>query len=318
MEPGALYIHHEDCCAFNEFAKAWPGRCERCRKRWPNDDFSAADGGAGAFAHGYSTLLRAVNDVKKPNGYDASRDTEVIFVSPVYQPNSASSEDWSNMLTLWGNIAKQLPPAENLQICLREVFPQSGGAGSFVQKFNWAMSQAGRNFRPFLFFIGGADNFLSDYPLTGAPAMNAMFLGAKSMYNATGDFYQEPMEIINAEYSWNSRSTGYYRVPSRYRKPRICAFDLSTTRVEPPEIFGRGGIYEKACELLYGPKAGPIMASYYRASAWTPDRERAQPEPKTSQRRHGDYLPHDVRSNLRGAAALAAFACRLFYMDIED
>ncbi|MCW5977922.1 MAG: hypothetical protein KIT09_07580 [Bryobacteraceae bacterium] len=290
VEPGALYIHHEDCCAFTEFAKAWPGRCPRCRRRWPNDDFSAADGGAGAFAHGYSTLVSAINQVKKPDGYDAARDTEIILVSPVYQPNSPSSPDWSNMLALWENIAKQLPSADNLQICLREIFPQAGGSGSFVQKFNWAMEQARRPFRPFLFFIGGADNFLSDYPLTGAPAMNAMFLGAKSIYNATGDFYQEPMEVLNAEYSWNSKSTGYYRIPARYQEATDLRFRFIYEENRPAEIFGPGGLYERACELLYGAAAGPIMAAYYRESAWTPDRGPG-PSPAGSQRRHTSYLP---------------------------
>ena len=75
------------------------------------------------------------------------------------------------------------------------------------------MRSAGSTLNIFLFFAGGADRFITDYPLTGAPAMNALFAGARSMYNASGDFYQEPMELINAEYSWNIRSTGFFKIP---------------------------------------------------------------------------------------------------------
>ncbi|HYI96499.1 MAG TPA: hypothetical protein VEX68_23350 [Bryobacteraceae bacterium] len=31
VESGAVYIHHEDCCVFEDFQKAWLGRCDRCR-----------------------------------------------------------------------------------------------------------------------------------------------------------------------------------------------------------------------------------------------------------------------------------------------
>src|SRR5207237_983087 len=60
---------------------------------------------------------------------------------------------------------------------------------------------------------------------------------------------------------------------------------------EPAEIFGPVGIYERACQLLYGPKAGPIMARYYRESAWAPDREPKAPEPESAFRRQTSYVP---------------------------
>ncbi len=41
----------------------------------------------------------------------------------------------------------------------------------------------------------------------------------------------------------------------------------------PPEVFKAGGIYERACKLLYGSQAAPIMASYFQENAWVPDGE---------------------------------------------
>src|SRR6185436_13370029 len=56
---------------------------------------------------------------------------------------------------------------------------------------------------------------------------------------------------------------------------------------EPPQLFGAGGIYEAACDLLYGPAAGPIMAAYYKESAWVPD----TPDKLHPERWEGSYLP---------------------------
>ena len=108
IEPGALYIHHEDFGGFDGTAEAWRNRCANCRARWPNDSLAAPDGGAGGLAHGYSALIRGINSVKNPSsGYDAARDCQIILVSPVYVPSAPTSEDWSNALepgaTLRGN-----------------------------------------------------------------------------------------------------------------------------------------------------------------------------------------------------------------------
>jgi hypothetical protein len=273
VEPGALYIHHEDYGDFQGTEAFWKKRCSRCRNRWPNDSLVAKDGGAGGFANGYSALAQAVNSVKNPaSGYDASRDCQIILISPVYVPDSEKSEHWAEVLELWQNIALQLPKVQNLQVGLREIFPQRHGGTKFTQEFKFAMEHVGLSIGSFLFYAGGADNFRSDYPLTGAPALNAMFLGARTIYNSTGDFYREPMEIIAAEYSWNAHSPGF-RDPLSYDEALRLDRRYTFKSGEPEQVFGSEGVYAKACELLYGPKAGAIMASYYRESAWLPDIE---------------------------------------------
>ena len=297
VEPGALYIHHEDFGGFDGTQKVWLDRCDRCRKRWPNDSLAALDGGAGGLTNGYSALVRAVNSVRNPaTGYDAGRDCQIILVSPVYAPSSPDSKDWSNVLELWRNIGGQLSRSDNLQVCFREVFPQKYGGSRWTDSFNSVMRRAGLNLGMFLFFAGGADNYITDYPFAGTPALNAMFQGARTIYNFTGDFYVEPMELISAEYSWNVRSTGFYREPRTYPEAletwRRFMFDEN----EPSELLAPSGLFRTACSLLYGPKAGTVMAEYYRTSASIVDVRQSEAMPRSRLDRTGGgtdrtYLP---------------------------
>jgi hypothetical protein len=296
VEPGALYIHHEDFGGAQGTEAAWQQRCDRCRKRWPNNSLVAPDGGAGGLAHGYSALIQAVNSVKNPaDGYDAARDCLIILVSPVYHADSRLSEDWSKVLELWKNIGLQLPPAKNVQVCFREIFPEEYGGETWMNAFNSVMRNAGLHLGTYLYFLGGADNYSTDNPLSAAPAMNALFRGATGMYNFSGDFYEEPMELINAEYCWNMCSTGFFRNPTRYSETVRLWRQFMSEEGEPPELFGAGGIYEAACNLLYGPQAGPIMASYYRESAAVPNTQAESTEhrstPESIRTTAFSYLP---------------------------
>ena len=272
VEPGALYIHHEDFGSFRETEKMWQKRCARCRSRWPNDALAAADGGAGGLANGYGALMRAVNGVRHPDtGYDAARDCQIILISPVYHPDSADPDDWSRALELWREIGRQLPRAGNVQAGFREVFPLRYGAEKWTEKFTLAMRGAAGGLGQFLYFAGGSDDWVSDYPLTGVPAMNALFRGARTIYNGTGDFYREPMEIVAAEYAWNTRSTGFFTDPLSNAEAIEVWRRYIFGAHQPDAVFGPGRLYDRVCDLLYGPRAGPIMAAYYQESAELPD-----------------------------------------------
>ncbi len=271
VEPGALYIHHEDFGGFAGTQRAWLDRCDNCRRRWPNDALEARDGGAGGLANGYAALVRAVEGVRNSaSGYDASRDCQIVLVSPVYVPDDATSESWAKALELWRNIGLELPHFGNVQACFREVWPLNGGGRRWTEMFAETMKSAGLALNTFLFYAGGADRFTTDYPLSGAPAMNALFRGARGIYNASGDFYQEPMELINAEYSWNARSIGS-RVPQTSQEAHTLLRRYAYEKDQPPEVFGAGGLYERACRLLYGDDAAAPMMAYYRLSAELPD-----------------------------------------------
>lgn len=271
VEPGALYIHHEDYGGTDSTQAAWRNRDERCRKRWPNDDLAAADGGAGALAHGYSWLVNAVNGVRvAESGYVASGDCRIILVSPVYMPSSPTSENWSRALELWQNIGKALPPAPNVMTCFRETFPQEHGAGTWTSAFEAAQRRAGVDLGLYLFLCGGADRYINDYPLVATPAMNVHWLGARGVYNFSGDSYQEPQLLLNAEYDWNATSRGYVRDARTHSEARRVWHELAHQESSPEEIFGDQGFLGRACRRLYGPAAGAIMARYFRESRALP------------------------------------------------
>ncbi|NLX96381.1 MAG: hypothetical protein GXY83_09410 [Rhodopirellula sp.] len=288
VEPGALYIHHEDFGGFQGTQNAWrQQRCEQCRRRWPNDALQVRDGGAGGLAHGYSALIEAVNSVKKPEaGYDAARDCQIILVSPVYVPDGPRSEDWAAAVELWRNIALEIPKATNVQACFREVYPLPHGGERFTEKFAAAMREAGSPLRVFMFFAGGADRFYTDYPLTGTAALDALFLGSRGIYNTSGDFYQEPMELINAEFSWNAQAKGF-RVPRDHAESQQLVRSYMLEENQPADIFGPGELYDVACERLYGRRAARLMAKYYRLSAMLPE----TPVASASTGRPMTYLP---------------------------
>lgn len=295
VEPGALYIHHEDV-SLDEFAPMWKRRDERCRRRWPSDSVTSPEGAVGGLAHLDSELVDAINSVHNADGYDASRDCVIILVSPGYGPDSVSSLDWSETLEFWRNYALQLPRFNNIQFCfggssISRIFPQRHGGASWIHLFNESIAQSGLRIGSYVFFAGGADNFYSNYPVTGTPALNTLFYGASAIFNASGNFYQQPMEVINAEYSWNAHSPGF-KEPRSFGKAMHLNLLYIYGKDRPSQIFGPGGIYERACGLIYGPTAGPIMASYYETSAYVPNSQTVAREPESPQGYiHPGYLP---------------------------
>jgi hypothetical protein len=189
----------------------------------------------------------------------------------VYVPDSPASEDWSKTLILWQNIGRGLPKSSNVQIGFREVFPQRYGGGRWTDAFNTAMKAAKLPFGMFMYFAGGTDDWVSDYPLSGVPSMNILFRGAKTIYNGTGDLYREPMQVMAAEYSWNVRSTGFFTDPIENAGAIATWRRYVFAENEPVALFDTGKLYDQACNLLYGPQAGPLMAAFYRISAELPD-----------------------------------------------
>jgi len=263
-EPGGLYIHHEDFGGYDGTQGSWLQRCERCRRRWPNDDLKALDGGAGGLANGYGRLIDAINGVRNPKtGYDASRDCTIVLVSPVYQTDSLSEKDWDNVLLLWQNIGRQLPRSENVEIGFREIFPLRGSTRKWALDFNHTMSAAKLPFGIFMFFAGGADYYLSDYPVVASPTLNHAFLGSEAIFNASGGFNQEPMQLIDAEYSWNSRSNGFFHDPNTYEDGVRFWKSYIENETRPDKIFGPDGLLERVCESLYGRNAGRMVAKVH-------------------------------------------------------
>lgn len=279
IEPGALYIHHEDTGHYDSTQLRWADRCEDCKKKWPNPDFAAADGGAGAMAYRYANVLRAIQRVRNSDtGYDASRDCTVAFISPPYGIDSGRSGlgsyaadeqlNWSKTLEFWTNVLSLMPASDNLEVGFREIFPNSQTGVAWMDAYRRAMLSRKLNTNVFLFFLGGADQYSSGvfgFPFAGNSAMNGMYAGAEAIYNFNGGLHQEPQQVMNAQFSWNVRAPGSY-VPKTFQDALSSWNALMTNEKMPPEIFGQGGLFDAACRKIYGASAGQAMARFFRYS----------------------------------------------------
>jgi hypothetical protein len=206
-----------------------------------------------------------VQSVKNPQtGYDAARDCTIILVSPVYDANPESETDWDNVLHLWRRIGKALPASSNIEICFREIFPLKGSTRKWIPDFNRAMAEEHLPFKAFMFFAGGGDNYQSDYPVVASPALSRSFLGAEALYNGGGGINQEPFQLINAEYSWNSQSNGFFAEPGTYEEAMDLSRKYRMNDLLPETLFGADGMLERVCALLYGRRAGKHVAELNR------------------------------------------------------
>ncbi|MDA2930920.1 hypothetical protein MYX84_13415, partial [Acidobacteria bacterium AH-259-O06] len=280
VEPGALYIHHEDLGYYEETQVEWTLRDPGCRRRWPNDDLKAPDGGAGGLAHGYNKLLDAIYSVKnEETGYDASRDCIVVLISPVYQSlgvgkgrrlrdsAQASQAGWNDVIELWVNIFKQLKyQSPMIQGGFREMFPLEGTGEKFSLALRKRMQEENLNFGTYVFVVSGADYYNSDSPFTAAPLGNASFEGTTTLYNFSGTFAQEPLQLLNGEYGWNMQARNFYLKPTQQIETERRFRDLQLNRVEPDEIFSEEGFLGQACQELYGKEAGRHLYQYFRRS----------------------------------------------------
>ena len=280
VEPGGLYIHHEDVDNYRDTAPEWKSRrCESCRKRWPNDDLKAPDGGAGALAHGYNALLNAVFSVKnQETGYDARRDCFVSLISPAYMTYGTGEsqlyslktvkeahEDWNNLLQLWTNVSKQLKyQMPEVQIGFREIWPLENSQDNWVPAFQSRLDKQDLKIGIYFLVFQGADYTYNDYPFVTAPLTNVTFEGAATIENSSGSFAQEPMQLLNADYSWNVRAHGVFIPPTTHSETRKQYMRGAYNLDEPDEIVGEDGFLAQACTKIYGEQAGRSIYRFNR------------------------------------------------------
>jgi hypothetical protein len=124
------------------------------------------------------------------------------------------------------------------------MFPQKHGGKKWTELLGSLIKDAGLPFGLYVYYASGADGLFSDYPLSGAPALNIAFKGARTIYDTSGNFYSAPAELINAEYSWNARSTGFYHDPITGSVAWITWARYIHHWETLGEIFGPGKLYE--------------------------------------------------------------------------
>ena len=301
LEPGGLYIHNEDVDNYRDTAPEWKNhRCDSCRKKWPNDDLKAPDGGAGALAHGFNALLDAVFSVRnEETGYDAKRDCFVGLISPGYVTyGTGESElysiktvpeahrDWNDLLALWTNVGKLLKfQAPEVQIGFREIWPLEETRERWVPALQSRFDRHGLKIGTYFLVFQGADFTYNDYPFVTSPLTNVMFEGATTIENSSGSFAQEPMQLLNAAYGWNTRAYGVFVPATTHGESRENYMRGTFNLDEPPEIVGDNGFLAQACGKIYGEQAGGFMYSYNRLYG-------VQDEFATEKSRVNETTPH--------------------------
>jgi len=261
VHPGALYIHNIDLDDFDSLQRSWLLRCPRCRERWPSDDALSPEGAAGAYAHQYDQLTQAVFDVAdSKTGYRAERDCLVVHVSPGYGDRSCSDKEWDNLLEYHSTVSRGMRPSPNILFGMREQFTRRRGARLRFQEMSHALKREGRGHGICGVIFGGCDAFTNDHVFNAAPSLSGLYRGAKMLMNCAGNAYQEPLQLLNAEYAWNASQA---ELPRSY-SACIRRFEACKERRERPQrIFGPNGFLGRACRRLYGTSAGLHVRKAY-------------------------------------------------------
>ena len=127
------------------------------------------------------------------------------------------------------------------------------------------MASRGLSDKAFMFFLGGADQYsggVFNYPYAATPVINGIFEGAEAIYNFSGGVHQEPLQVVNAEFSWNVDAPGHQR-PKTFETTLDAWNRLRSNQELPEEVFGPGGLFEEACVRIYGAKTGKLMARFF-------------------------------------------------------
>ncbi len=267
VEPGALYIHHEDQSEFYAETQPffWNKRCEACRKKWPNDALEKADGGAGAIADGYDVFCEARATVKKKD-YDASKDCKILLASPCYGAWYNSPDEWSKVEELWVNISRCMKYGSNVYFVMREQFSNCEGGEGRLQRLSRLINEAGCIQKLMVFFVSGGALYGENAVFSSLPSFNSLVVGGNgAIFNFSGVLFQRPQQLFNSECSWNAnyRPDGETialddreRQGQEYRR-RMSKRDFIDQRHLEPD-----GFLAKCCKLLYGDKAGELIFRY--------------------------------------------------------
>lgn len=266
LEPGMLYIHHEDISDLNELQSDWLLRCNDCRKRWPNDDIFAADGAAGAMAYSMKLLYEAIVTVKNPaHDYDAQRDCQICFVPVGYGSGDKNDAVWQRQMKYYALLSSLLPHEQNLCFALREQYMNHDNKELRVAQMAELIHK--NNQKLLLFAINGSDGYTSGGLFSPGALLNGFYRGADIIFNFAGTIFQEPQEVFNCEYTWNLPAVDWSMAYAMRQKKFHPDEDLMTQfpyRYSVPEDMKKpGGFLYRFCRQFYGPEAGKYMAEMH-------------------------------------------------------
>ena len=269
VEPGMLYIHHEDLNTIKETQEYfWDKRCADCRKKWPDDLVEAYHGGAGAIADTLNLYSEALESLpQSPSGYVASRDCLIAAASPGYGDWTESDEDWNRIKTLWLNVARQLKHPEHFTFCLREQFRNETDGSFRVRELLDDFKREGLPCGIKNAVVGGADMYYNDAPFTAVPEMYEACAFVQSIFGFSGYLFQKPLEAFMSECMWNTtpREGGCIRpLPKTSTECNnlLKHYAYPGRGFLPTYYADKNGWLARACASLYGKAAGKWMHEY--------------------------------------------------------
>jgi hypothetical protein len=145
---------------------------------------------------------------------------------------------------------------------LREQFLQPSGEKRIAQ-LRAALDDVGHGHGVHVISFAGGDNYTSYDLVNTSGAMAHMFEGAGSVCLSNGGVFEEPVQLLNAEWLWSGSEAEYIEQP---RTPDEVDELLAALRIghhHPPEVFGRDGLLQRVCYRLWGEKAGEHMYQAY-------------------------------------------------------
>ena len=262
VEPGFLYVHGADLNIRDEMLEAWSNRCEACRRRWPNDDTTAADGAAGALAHLYDSLKDAVDSVKNPEtGYDAARDCTFMAVAPNYTRVDEPDDEWRYHVDYFRTLSATLRH-HDIVLLLREQYAGEDGKARFPQ----LRDAVGTNAKLAVLEFCAGDGFLNCTPATGEMALTRYFKGLDCVLVGGGNAFMEPRQVLWSEYMWNPSGSAYaWESGIGDLNDSVALYSrLSLGKVAPEPIFNEeDGLLRIACRKLYGERAGDLAVGAF-------------------------------------------------------
>lgn len=262
VEPGFMYIHDIDTGNFASSQQAWTWRCDECRRCWTSDEMTDPEGQAGAYAEWFRKVAEGLHSVRA-DGYDASRDLSLIFVSPVYTTHDepGQPEVWEQEVEYFRLLSTLIGPHPGLLFGLREQFYRPDGSHRIAQ-LQSALDEVGNGHGIHVIAFAGGDNYTSDDLCNASGALAPLYRGAQSVCLSNGGLHEEPVQVLNAEFLWNGQAGGLALDPGSNETLEPILRDLRLGHWRPAELFAEGRALQRICQHLWGEQAGDLM---YRA-----------------------------------------------------
>ena len=264
VEPGFMYIHDVDTGTYEASRQSWLWRCEDCRRRWPSDEMADPEGHAGAYAAWFRQIEETLQAVPGSAGYQAARDLAIIHASPVYTTyyEGGQPEVWEQEVEYFRVLSECLGPHANVGFALREQFYREAG-GKRIAGLRGVLDAVGNGHGLYVIAFAGGDNYLTDDLCNISGALAPLYEGAQSVCLSNGGIHEEPVQVLNAEFLWNSAADGFRVDPG---DPAVLA--TSFERIcrghwRPEELFGEGRLLHRICRHLWGEAPGDAMYEAY-------------------------------------------------------